>query len=234
MRRWPRRLYGRECVGQRNEKGYRRCFAAEFDSAPNCIGGVVSYHQGMDDDTPQRPKLAPALLLAMPQLADPNFRHTVILLCEHSEDGAWGLILNRPTGKRAASVIDFTPPLAGDSGLEIWTGGPVEPQRGALVLPEEPLGEDAFEVSPGIFVSSSADFLRRLIEGPHVDKARLIMGYAGWGPQQLDRELTDSSWLISDVAREIVFDTNAAEMWEASIRRLGVDPAALHASTGIH
>jgi putative transcriptional regulator len=188
----------------------------------------------MDEDTPQRPKLAPALLIAMPQLGDPNFRHTVILLCEHSADGAWGLILNRPTGKTAGSVVEFTPPLVQDSGLEIWTGGPVEPQRGALLLPEEPLGEDAFEVSPGMFVSSSAEFLRRLIEGPAVEKARLIMGYAGWGPLQLDRELTESSWLISDVARDIVFETSPAEMWEAAIRRLGVDPSALHASTGIH
>jgi putative transcriptional regulator len=188
----------------------------------------------MDDETPPRPKLAPALLIAMPQLADPNFRHAVILLCEHSADGAWGLIVNRPTGKTAGSVVEFTPPLAQDSGLEIWTGGPVEPQRGALLLPEEPLGEDAFEVSAGMFVSSSADFLRRLIEGPPIDKARLIMGYSGWGSQQLDRELTESSWLISDVSHDIVFDTNPAQMWEAAIRRLGVDPSALHASTGIH
>jgi putative transcriptional regulator len=188
----------------------------------------------MDDDHIQRPRLAPALLLAMPQLVDPNFRRTVVLLCEHSEDGAWGLILNRPTGKTAASAIDFTPSLRGDSGLELWSGGPVESQRGALLLPEEPLGEDAFEVSPGIYVSSSADFLRRLIEGPGVEKARLLMGYAGWGPQQLDRELTESSWLISDVSRDIVFETKPAEMWETAIRRLGVDPAALQPSTGVH
>jgi len=67
-----------------------------------------------------------------------------------------------------------------------------------------------------------------------VEKARLLMGYAGWGAKQLDGELTASSWLISDVATEIVFDTNPAQMWEAAIRRLGVDPAALHASSGIH
>ena len=94
----------------------------------------------MDDDRPPSPKLAPKLLLSMPQLVEPNFRRTVILLCEHSEDGAWGLVLNRPTGKTAASVVDFTPPLAGDSGIEVWLGGPVEPQRGALLLPEEPPG----------------------------------------------------------------------------------------------
>jgi putative transcriptional regulator len=60
------------------------------------------------------------------------------------------------------------------------------------------------------------------------------MGYAGWGPGQLDRELTDSSWLISDVPTEIVFDTKAGDMWEAAIRRLGVDPRVLHASSGVH
>ena len=188
----------------------------------------------MDDDRPPSPKLAPKLLLSMPQLIEPEFRRAVILLCEHSEDGAWGLVLNRPTGKTAASVVAFTPPLAGDSGIEVWLGGPVEPQRGALLLPEDPPGVDVFEVSPGVFVSSSGELLRALIEGPSVANARLLMGYAGWGPLQLDRELTESSWLISDVVREIVFDTKPAEMWEAAIRRLGVDPAALQTSSGIH
>ena len=188
----------------------------------------------MDDDEPQPPTLAPALLLSMPQLMDPNFRRAVVLLCEYSDDGAWGLILNRPTGKTAASVVQFTPSLKGDSGIEIWMGGPVEPQRGALLLPEEPLGEDAFEVSPGVYVSASADLLRKLIEGPPVANARLLMGYAGWGAQQLDQELTESSWLISDVAPAIIFDTKPAQMWEAAIRRLGVDPAALQTSSGIH
>jgi len=188
----------------------------------------------MDDDRPDSPKLAPTLLVSMPQLVDPNFRRTVILLCEHSPDGAWGLVLNRPTGRTAASVTEFTPPLTGDSGIEVWLGGPVEPQRGALLLAEEPPDADVFEVSRGVYVSSSGDLLRRLIEGPPVTHARLLMGYAGWGPRQLDQELTESSWLISDVALEIVFDTKPAEMWEAAIRRLGVDPAALQPSTGIH
>jgi putative transcriptional regulator len=188
----------------------------------------------MDDEQPDTPKFAPTLLVSMPQLVDPNFRRTVILLCEYSLDGAWGLVLNRPTGKTAASVVDFTPPLEGDSGIEVWLGGPVEPQRGALLLAEEPPAADVFEVSPGVFVSSSAELLRRLIEGPPVAHARLIMGYSGWGPKQLDRELTESSWLICDVARDIIFETNPADMWEAAIRKLGVDPAALQTSTGVH
>jgi putative transcriptional regulator len=179
-------------------------------------------------------KLAPALLLSMPQLRDPNFSRTVVLLCEYSEDGAWGLVLNRPTGNRAAEVVEFSPPATRDSGLEVWVGGPVEPQRGCLILPEDPPGDDCYEVSPGVFISSSGDLLRKLIEGPPIEKARLLMGYAGWGPKQLDQELTQSSWLISDVARDIVFETAPGDMWEAAIRRLGVDPAALHVSSGIH
>lgn len=188
----------------------------------------------MTDDEPERPKLAPALLLSMPQLNDPNFRRTVVLLCEHSNDGAWGLVLNRPTGKHARDVVELTAPVEHDSGLEVWTGGPVEPQRGCLLLAEEPLGSEAFEVSPGVFIAVSADLLRQIVEGAPVARSRLLMGYAGWGPGQLDRELTESSWLISDVSTHIVFDTPSTEMWEAAIRRLGVDPAALHASSGIH
>lgn len=188
----------------------------------------------MTDDEPVRPKLAPALLISMPQLIDPNFRRTVVLLCEHSNEGAWGLVLNRPTGKRAAAVVDFAPPVVGDSGIEVWTGGPVEPQRGCLLLPEEPLGSEAHEVSPGVYLAVSAELLRSLVEGPAVARSRLLMGYAGWGPGQLDRELTESSWLISDVPVDVVFDTKAADMWEAAIRRLGVDPRVLHASSGIH
>jgi putative transcriptional regulator len=188
----------------------------------------------MTDDEPVRPKLAPALLLSMPQLADPNFRRTVVLLCEHTEDGAWGLVLNRPTRQRAAAVVNLSPPVEGDSGIEVWTGGPVEPQRGCLLLPEEPLGSEAFEVSPGVYIAVSAELLRTLIAGVPMTRTRLLMGYAGWGPGQLDRELTESSWLISEVSTDIVFDTEPAAMWEAAIRRLGVDPAALQTSSGIH
>lgn len=187
-----------------------------------------------DDEEAVRPKLAPALLLAMPQLVDPNFRRTVVLLCEHTEDGAWGLVLNRPTGKRAAEAVSYEPALQADSGIELWTGGPVEPQRGCLLLPEEPLGSESFEVSAGVHIAVSAELLRQLIEGPHVEKARLLMGYAGWGPGQLDEELTASSWLIRDVDPSIVFETAPDRMWEAAIRGLGVDPAALQTSSGVH
>lgn len=182
----------------------------------------------------ERQGLAPSLLVSMPQLTDPNFSQTVVLLCEHGPDGAWGLVLNRPTGKTAASAVQLVPAPTTDSGLELWVGGPVEPQRGCLLLSDVPGGEDAVRVADGLYISVSADLLRRLIEGPRTPRTRLLMGYAGWGPGQLDTEITESAWLFTDIALEIVFDTAPDLMWKAAIRRLGADPANLQASSGVH
>jgi putative transcriptional regulator len=171
----------------------------------------------------------------MPQLTDPNFHRTVVLLCQHAAEGAWGLVLNRPTGKRASMFVQLDPPPARDSGLELWIGGPVEPERGCLLLGEAPGGEESVEVCGGIHISGSPALLRRLIEGHELPAhSRLLVGYAGWGPGQLDAELTESAWLISDVDLDIVFRTDAEAMWEKAIRRLGADPAALQMSPGVH
>ncbi len=178
--------------------------------------------------------LAPCLLVSMPQLTDPNFSQTVVLLCEHSADGAWGLVLNRPTGKTAASAVQLTPPPIGDSGLELWIGGPVEPRRGCLLIGEAPGSENSIRICDGLYLSVSTDLLSRVIEGPKTTRTRLLMGYAGWGPGQLDSELTESAWLFTDIWLEIVFETAPNAMWEAAIRRLGADPANLQTSSGVH
>lgn len=190
--------------------------------------------EAMGDVVRDLQSMAPTLLLSMPQLDDPNFRRTVVLLCQHSQEGAWGLVLNRPTGQMAAEVVRMDPPLVRDSGLELWFGGPVEPQRGCILLGEEPNEGDAIRLSDGLYLSGSASLLRRLLEGIPPPRTRLLMGYAGWGPGQLERELTESSWLLGDLDLELVFDVEAAEMWETAIRRLGVDPALLHIGSGVH
>jgi putative transcriptional regulator len=178
--------------------------------------------------------VAPALLLAMPQLDDPNFRRAVVLLCQHTPDGAWGLVLNRPTGTTAAEAVRLDPPLASDNGLELWTGGPVEPERGCLLLGEDPHDVEAVPICPGLFISGSATLLRRLLEGERPRRTRLLMGYAGWGPGQLDAELRESAWLISEVDLDLVFEVPPADMWEAAIRRLGAEPGSLQMSPGVH
>lgn len=178
--------------------------------------------------------VAPAFLLSMPQLDDPNFRRTVVLLCQHGTEGAWGLVLNRPTGTPAVEAVRMDPPVDRDNGLELWVGGPVEPERGCILLAEDPRDEDAVQVCEGLYISGSATLLRRLLDGDPPARTRLLMGYAGWGPGQLDEELRASAWLISEVQTDLIFDVEAEKMWETAIRSLGADPASLHMSPGVH
>ncbi|HJQ82928.1 MAG TPA: YqgE/AlgH family protein [Candidatus Binatia bacterium] len=185
----------------------------------------------------QEESFAPTLLLAMPQLRDPNFSRSVVLLCEHGPKGALGFVVNRPTEVRAAEAVVLDPPLRGDSGLMLWTGGPVEPQRGFLLLGEDPGVEDSERVSDGFHLTASVEVLRRLLESEPADvagqRARLLLGYAGWGPGQLDEELTASAWLTAPVDPRLVFETPAEQMWEVAIRGLGVDPMALQVAPGV-
>jgi putative transcriptional regulator len=179
--------------------------------------------------------IAPALLISMPQLNDPNFSRTVVLLCEHTPEGAWGLVLNRPTGRSAASAVEVDTPIPNDNGLEIWMGGPVEPYRGCILLGDRVPEIDLLQIREGLYISASSLLLRRLLEEPlPPPRARLLVGYAGWGPGQLDSELQASAWLISDVDPTFVFDVGAPEMWETAIRRIGADPTSLQMSPGVH
>jgi putative transcriptional regulator len=186
-------------------------------------------------DIPDRgDSVAPALLLSMPQLNDPNFKQTVVLLCQHTDEGAWGLVLNRPTGKAATVVTQEGDPLSNREGLEVWVGGPVELERGCILLGEMPDEGEALRVCDGLFLSGSPTLLQRLMEERATGHVRLLMGYAGWGPGQLEDELRQSAWLITEVELDIVFDTEASAMWEKAIRRLGADPGTLHMSSGVH
>ena len=179
--------------------------------------------------------LAPALLLSMPQLTDPNFNRTVVLLCRHTDEGAFGLVVNRPT-MTAGVVVNLNPPARADHELELWLGGPVDPERSWILIGSgrPVLPDSSVEIVDGIYLSSSSDLLRSVVEGNPPPDTRLVVGYAGWGAGQLERELEASAWLMSDVDRELIFRTPSERMWEAAIRRLGADPATLQMSRGVH
>ena len=181
--------------------------------------------------------LAPAFLLSMPQLADPNFSRTVVLLCKHNEDGALGLVINRPLVTTGRVTVKLDPPVSTDRELQVWIGGPVEPQRSWVLVGGEPDEDEerrGLRISDNLYLSTSPDLLRRLLGPTPPPSARLIIGYAGWGPGQLEAELEESSWLMSDIDRDLIFNTPYERIWEAAIRRLGADPATLQMSRGVH
>src|SRR5262249_36439400 len=130
--------------------------------------------------------LAPSLLLAMPQPRDPNFSRAAGLLCEDGPDGAVGFVVNRPTDIRAANAVALDPPPQRDSGLRLWTGGPVETNRGFLLLGNDPGSDGSQRIGEGFYLTPSMEILRPLLEAHPLQlprrRCRLLLGYAGWGP----------------------------------------------------
>jgi putative transcriptional regulator len=179
--------------------------------------------------------LAPALLISMPQLIDPNFARTVVLLCEHAAEGAFGLIVNRPSQVTAAEAVQLEPPVERANELPLLIGGPVEPQRGWILTASAPEDVESHELGSGLYLSASPVLLRRAITTrPAPRRTHVLAGYAGWGPGQLDQELADSAWLIVPVELDLIFEIPAAAAWEMAIRRLGADPHLLQMGHGVH
>jgi putative transcriptional regulator len=181
--------------------------------------------------------LAPALLLSMPQMLDPNFSRSVVLLCKHTDQGAFGLVVNRPLVTSGRVVVSLDPPVSTERELQVWIGGPVEPQSSWILVGGEPEGPEVLHgvrIADGLHLSTDPELLQRLLEPSPPAFARLIVGYSGWGPGQLEEELEASAWLMSDVDRDVIFTTPPDKMWERAIRRLGADPATLQMSRGVH
>jgi putative transcriptional regulator len=179
--------------------------------------------------------LAPCLLLSMPQLIDPNFARSVVLLCEHAPEGAFGLIVNRRSDIVAAEAVHLEPPPTNSNQLPLLLGGPVEPQRGWILTSQAPPDIEHRELGSGLYLSASPVLLRRVLTAPAVPpRTHVLAGYAGWGPGQLDAELSNSAWLIAPVELDLIFEIPPADAWEAAIRRLGADPNLLQMGHGVH
>jgi putative transcriptional regulator len=181
-------------------------------------------------------EIAPGLLLAMPQLEDPNFARAVVLMIQHNDQGSFGIVVNRPS---ETPVIEVMSPLGmrwrGDPSAVLWVGGPVAPESGWLL--HEPTraiaGEGTVDVADGIALSTSPEHFRTLVEKPPT-RLRFFAGYAGWGAHQLESELAQGAWLTADVTPTLIFDTPHERMWESALRSLGVEPGALVPGVGVH
>ena len=177
---------------------------------------------------------APVLLVSMPQMLDPNFTRSVVLLAEYGSHGAFGLVVNRRMSEPAHEVITPEPPLQIQKDVHLFVGGPVEPNRAWVLTANKAVDDNALEVVEGVYLSAAAKAIKRALQSTPDPRMRLVIGYAGWGAGQLDTELAASAWLMAPVQADLVFDVPVDEMWETAIRRLGAEPSALQVSPGVH
>jgi putative transcriptional regulator len=163
------------------------------------------------------------LLIAGPTLIDPNFHRTVVLVCEHDADGAMGLVLNRPSPILAEQAI---PELGGALGPDerLWVGGPVQ-TTSVVVLADFAEAEDGMPVAGQIGIVLPDADLDRVSTAVH--RARAFLGYAGWGPGQLDGELEGEDWIVADFAPEDAFTEDPERLWGQALGRMGGEYALL-------
>ncbi len=176
---------------------------------------------------------APVLLMAMPQVLDPFFHRSVVLLVHHDEEGSFGFIVNRPTGIRVGEILTgMDVSWRGASETVAFFGGPVQPQTGTVLFQPtaaaEVLTDAASEVHPGISITQHVGDLATLAESPP-ERFRLFLGYAGWGGGQLVEEILRNDWLTAPVQGDLVFSRDPDGVWASALRSVGVDPAALPA-----
>lgn len=172
----------------------------------------------------------------MPQLLDPNFKRSVVLLIHHGDEGTFGLVVNRPSDIPVHELCESLELEWRGSGDEVVRlGGPVQPNTGWVVFGDDALAEseDAKPLVPGLAVAGSLETLRRISAGPP-RRVRLMLGYAGWGPRQLEEELAQGAWLLAPACADVVFRVDADAMWEHVVRSLGIDPSSLVATPGVH
>ncbi|MFC4218066.1 YqgE/AlgH family protein [Pseudophaeobacter arcticus] len=177
------------------------------------------------------------LLIAMPGIGDPRFEHSVIFLCSHTEDGAMGLIINKVAPEvQLSNLLDQLeiPVVVADKGKEaIRFGGPMEVQRGfVLHSPEYESSINSLSVPPGYGMTATLDILEDIAQGSGPQKFLIMLGYAGWGPGQLEAEIIANGWLTTESTDALIFDTADSDKWEAALGSLGIDPLTLSASAG--
>lgn len=181
-------------------------------------------------------ELAGQILIAMPGMADPRFDRSVILICAHSDDGAMGLIVNKPLADMsfAGLLEQLKIPVAPEGrDIRVFAGGPVERGRGFVLHSPDWRAEKATMTVPGGFgMTATTDILEALAKGGGPDKALLALGYSGWGPGQLEAEIARNDWLTSSAPEGLVFSVETAGKWGAALRGMGIDPLTLSAAAG--
>lgn len=172
----------------------------------------------------------------MPDLLDPNFRRTVVLVVHHSDEGTVGVVLNRPTDILALELCKtLDVEWRGHAETVVHWGGPVQPNTGWVVSGCDALAgaDEATPIMGGVHFAGSLDALRRVAATPPAS-VRLFLGYSGWGPGQLEDELAQGAWVIAPHSEQAIFEISSEELWDHAWRTLGVDPATVVGTPGVH
>ncbi len=174
-------------------------------------------------------------LIAMPMLGDPNFHRTVAFMCHHDEDGAMGIVINRPLDLNLGEMLEHMSIESADpqiNQIPVLQGGPVQKERGFVI--HQPSGEwdSVLRVGEGIGVATSRDILTAIARGEGPQQMIVALGYAGWGAGQLEREVADNAWLSAPVDSAIIFDQPYETRWHHAAKLLGVDLERLSGQAG--
>ena len=175
------------------------------------------------------------LLIAMPAMDDPRFAQSVIIICAHTDDGAMGIVLNRPLAKPSFEAllqqldVEPTPPAR---QIRLCEGGPVDHGRGFVLHTNDWTGDGSLQVADDLALTASLDILQEIAHGRGPREGLLALGYASWGPGQLDQEMQDNVWLSAPAALDVLFDADYETKWRRAMAILRVDPLLLSAVAG--
>lgn len=174
-------------------------------------------------------------LIAMPNLLDPNFFHSVTYICEHNQNGAMGIVINQPVNLTIGELIeqmDHKAPAKLLAGSQVFRGGPVDMERGFVL--HEPLGswEATMPGGDGIGITISNDIIAAIAQEQGPERYLIALGYAGWGVGQLEEEIRENAWLNGPVDKAVLFDTPVEQRWQAAAALIGVDINQLSGEAG--
>lgn len=175
-------------------------------------------------------------LIAMPQMKDPNFAHSVIYICEHSPQGAMGIVINLPLNIKLSDVFDNMNIHTDDSTLAktaILAGGPIQRERGfVLHKPDDAEWESSLKLSANLCITTSKDILEAIANHQGPNDIVIALGYAGWESGQLEKEIQENSWLCGPADAKILFNTPAENRWKAAGEMMGIDMDCLSHEVG--
>jgi putative transcriptional regulator len=174
-------------------------------------------------------------LIAMPSMGDPNFSNTVTYVCAHNDDGAMGIVINRPLEIELGEVftqMNIAGPECAANSQPVYQGGPVHRDRGFIIHYPANDWESTIRVTSEVAVSTSKDILEAMSQGTGPDDTLVALGYAGWGAGQLEQEMGQNAWLSGPATLEILFHTPPEQRWERAVAEMGVDSASLSGDVG--